>query len=185
MAPTTISRGVHVHYGFKNGFRARAVKADVVAAELERIKEENGALTAEDVFESARPKTAPLHAEFEWDGKAAVRELGLIRARSLIRAVVVVKEQPEEAPRRVWVHVGEEGKPNKPGEYERVDVVVQNVDLFERALTDLQRKFDAASEALAELRRAAEDGGQPDRLAAISLAVQGFGAVREALAVLR
>lgn len=172
-------------YEFKTGFRAKAIKAEIAAVELERIKEEQGALTAEGVFEAARPKTAPLHGEFEWDGKAAIHELGLIRARSIIRAVVLVSAEEETPSQRVWVHVGKEGKPSEAGKYEKLDVVVQNVALFERALNDLQRKFNAASEALAELRRAAEDGGQPDRLAAIGLAVQGFGAVREALAILR
>lgn len=172
-------------YQFRPGFRAKAVKADVVAAELERIKEANGALTSEAVFEAARPKTAPLHGEYVWDGKEAVRQLGLIRSREIIRAVVVVRAEAEEPPRRIWVHVPSEANPSGPGEYERMDVVVQHIDQFERALSHLQQKFDAAAEALEDLRRAAHGTDNADRLAAIGLAVQGFGAVREALAILK
>jgi hypothetical protein len=173
-------------YEFRSGFRAKAVKADVVAAELERIQQENGALTSDAVFEVAKPEDAPLHPEYVWDGDEAVRQLGLIRSREIIRAVVVKidSEAPEPA-RRVWVHVPNEDKPNGPGEYEKITTVVQHIDQFERALSDLQRKFDAAAEALDELRHAAQAGDNPERLAAIGLAVQGFGAVREALALLK
>lgn len=173
-------------YRFTPGFRPRSVKdAAVLNAELARIKEADDGLTSEGVFEASRPKDAPLHGEFIWDGKAAVRELGLIRARQLIRAVVVVDERQEEPPRRVYVHLPSEDKAKSAGTYERIDVVVQHVDLYETALANLQRKFDAAAEALEELRRAAQGTDNADRLAAIGLAVQGFGAVREALAILK
>lgn len=173
-------------YQFRAGFRAKAIKADVAASELERIKQENGTLTSEAVFEAAKPKTAKLHSEYVWDGKEAVKQLGLIRSREIIRAVVVVpKPETQEPARRIWVHVPDEMKPNGPGEYEKISAVVQHVDQYERALSDLQRKFDAAAEALNELQQAAQGSATPDRLAAIGLAVQGFGAVREALAILR
>lgn len=168
---------------FRAGFRARGIKPDVMSDELARIKDEQGVLTSEAVFEAAKPKDAVLHSEFVWDGKTAIRELGLIRARSIIRAVIVIEgDEPSHAE---WTFVPDAEAPAGPGEYELTEVVVQHVDLYERAVTNLQRKFDAAAEALDELRRAAQGTADADRLAAINLAVQGFGVVREALAILK
>ena len=172
-------------YRFKDGFRPKALKAGVVAAELERIKTENTQLTAEAVFDAARPAKALLHDEFEWDGPTAIRALGLDRARKLIRAVVVIPSEPEQVAHRVWVHIAAEGAPNGGGAYQRAEVVAREVNLFERAVTELQRKFDSAAEALEELRLLASASPNADRMAAIGLAVQGFGAVREALAILK
>lgn len=174
-------------FRFKDGFRPKTLKADVVAVELERIKREHQQLTAEAVFDAARPATALLHAEFEWDGQVAIRALGLDRARKLIRAVVVVPTEPEQPAHRVWVHIAAEGAPNGGGVYQKAEAVCRDVDLFERALVELQRKFDSAAEALSELKAMAATSSSPhaDRMAAIGLAVQGFGAVREALAILK
>lgn len=172
-------------YRFTPGFQARAVKPAAAAAELERVKAENGTLTASAVFEASRPKTAPLHDEFVWDGKEAIKQLGEMRARQIIRAVVVVKPEQEQAPQRVYVHIPNATKHTMPGTYERMEIVANRVDLYERALIDLQRKVDSAIYAIEELKRAAQGTDNAERLAAIGLAVQGFGAVREALALLK
>lgn len=174
-----------MHYEFKYGFRPRAVKADVVASELERVKEAHGELKAEHVFEDARPKEAPLHGEFEWDGKKAIRELGLIRARTLIRSVVIVDAEPNKQPSRVWVNIRDERKPNEAGTYEKIEVVVKQPDLWEHALTNLNRRYEAAHEAMMEVKRAGEQSEDADRLAKIALVVEGFSTVREALALLK
>jgi hypothetical protein len=172
-------------YRFKSGFRPRVLKAEQLAAELDKI-EAVGTVTASTVFEAARPKESLLHGEFIWDGTEAVRQLGILRAAALIRAVVVVPDPAaSESAHRVWVRISDEASPVGPGHYERMTAVVKDVNLFERALSDLQRKFDAASQALAELKTVADGTSDADRLAAIGLAVQGFGAVREALALLR
>lgn len=172
-------------FTFAPGFRARSSKPEEVASELARIREEAGALTAEGVFEASIPDDAALHGEFEWNGQKAIRELGLIRARSIIRSVVVRQVEEDAPPHRVYTHIMSETPAQRSGVYEPMTVVVQTPDLYERALTNLQRKFDAAAESLEELRALASASGQPDRLAAIGLAVQGFGAVREALALLK
>lgn len=172
-------------FTFAPGFRARSSKPEEMAAELARIRDKSGALTAEGVFEAAKPKEAPLHGEFEWNGQKAIRELGLIRARSIIRAVVVRKAEEDSPPHRVYTHIPNEKSPAAPGVYERMDVVVHQVDRYEMALTNLQRKVDSSVEAMNELMRVAQGTASADRLAAIGLAVQGFGAVREALALLK
>lgn len=172
-------------YRFKPGFRARSVTAEVAHTEMERLRAD-GALTARRLFEAALPAKAALHAEFTLDGKQAVQELGLMRARQLLRAVEVVDDAvPEMPPQRVYVHVPPIESAVAEGVYMPQVDVVQQADLYGRAVDELRRKFASAESALRELEAVARGVEQPDRLAAISLAVQGFATVREALALLK
>jgi hypothetical protein len=170
---------------FAPGFRAHSLKPHEVRDELRRIRDERDELTAEGVFEEATPEDAKLHPEFEWDGDKAIRELGLIRARRIIRSIVVQSVEAKEPPRHEYVHIVSETPGRRAGEYVPMTVAVQSPDLYELALTHLQRKVDAAVEALNELRSVASKSSDADRLANIGLVVQGFGAVREALALLK
>jgi hypothetical protein len=166
-------------YRLRKGSRVTGIAAEVVGTALAAIQAEQGRLRPDVVVAAATPVDAPLHPAFEWDDESAGHEYRLIQARQLIRAVVVVRDEtPDEPPRQVYVHVGaEEG-------YQPIEYVVTRPDLYELALTELQRRFNSADSALKELRDAAADTADPDRLAAISLAVQAFATVREALSVL-
>lgn len=100
-------------YRYRDGFRTlSALKPAVVADELERIKEANGVLTSDGVLEAARPEGALLHNEFEWDGEAAVRKLGMLRASAIIRAVVIIPDEPKTHPHRIET----EADPDDPRE---------------------------------------------------------------------
>jgi hypothetical protein len=159
------------------------VKPDVLGQELDRIEQEMGALTAESVLEAARPTDSPLHAEFVWDGDSAVEQLGLIRARQLIRAVVIIPEQ-NQMPVRAWVHVpSETGKGG--GEYDRLTTIVHVEDRYERAFSELNAKFEAAATALRELKQAAGQSTNRERLRQFALVEESFTTVREAIALLR
>src|SRR5262249_35758909 len=109
-------------YRFRDGFRARTVTAVQAHTELERLRAD-GPLTSSAVFDAARPKDAVLHGEFQWDGKKAVEELGLIRARTLIRAVVVLK--PDQPPTSEYIHVPAVKLAQTEGRYEPLSVVVE------------------------------------------------------------
>lgn len=166
-------------YRFRPGSRVTGVTPDVVTSELARIHEENDStLTAPAVLEAARPKDAPLHPAFEWDIKKAANEYHLIQARQIIRAVVIVSEEPEEPTVPRWVHVEKDN-------YQPIEVVVERPDMFQLALAEATAKLAAAERAVLDLKRAAEQAPNPDRMAAIALAVQGFSSVREALALIR
>lgn len=171
-------------YAFKEGFRC-PVKAALVGTELERLRKE-GPLTTHAVFEAARPEDAPLHPAFEWDGEKAIEALGHIRARTLMRAVFVVSttDEGEEIRHRAYALVGEVGSAS-PGRYELMTTVAKSPDLYQQAFAHLQGKFEAAEEALGELRRLAEASPNAERLAAIGLVEQGFSTVREALQLLK
>jgi hypothetical protein len=171
-------------FSFRDGFSARAVQADVAYAEMERLRTD-GPLTASRLFEASAPKTAALHDEFEWNGKAAIRELGILRARNLMRAVVMVQEEtPTEPPRHVYIHApNASGNRGAEGEYIPLTVIVTEPDAYARAFSELTRKFDAAETALRELKQAAS-GLADDKAAAISVALEAFSTARKALTIL-
>lgn len=173
-------------HAWRAGFRPQKVKPDAAAEELVRIREENGALTAEATFEASQPKDAVLHPEFEWDGKSAIRELGLIRARRLIRSIVFVSDEKDEPPTSIYVHVPPPStSTERAGVYEPISVVVQHEDQFDRALRALHSHVEAAEQAVRELERAAQKTGNGDHLAKIALAVAATSALREAIAAIR
>jgi len=173
-----------VKYEFRDGFRARAVTAAQAHSEMERLRQA-APLTARALFEAARPKAAPLHGEFEWNAAKAIEELGLLRARTLLRAVVVVDDEtPVDPPHRVYVHAPAEDPGVAEGVYIPLTAIVAQPDAYGRAIAELTRKFASAEAALAELRQAAAHGAQPERLEAIALATQAFSAARQALALL-
>lgn len=171
-------------FTFRDGFGAREVSAADAYAEMERLRAD-GPLTASGLFEASRPKTAALHGEFEWNGAAAIKELGLIRARQLMRAVVVLHDDsPAEHPRHVYVHVPSETRNRwDEGEYIPLTVLVTEPDAYTRAYSELTRKFDAAETALRELKQAAS-GLADDKAAAISVALEALATARQAIAVL-
>ncbi len=166
-------------YRFRQGARVAGVKPERAVSELARISDDHdGRLNPTDVVEAARPKVAPLHPAFEWSDSKAAEQYRLIQARQLIRAVIVVSDDVDEAPRPIYVHVERDN-------YQPVDVVVREADLYELALSELQAKFSSAERALRELREAAKEVPQRDKLAAINIVTEGFATIREALAVLK
>lgn len=153
---------------------AKKEAADARSVELTRIYNEAKAagerLTPSLVVESAKPRSSPLHDEFEWDDKKAGYEYRLAQARTLIRVIPIITEAGSERA----IHVPTESqKQSKEGFYEPLSVVVQDVDLFGRALGELESKLRAAVQACDELRLAAEASGNADqmRMAQITVAM--------------
>lgn len=167
-------------YRFRDGHSVGGLKPEQVKAELVRIRgtDEEQPLAPQKVVDEARPKGAVLHPAFEWNDKVAGEQYRLGQARSIIRVVIVQPDEPERAPRPYFIHVAK-------NEYQPTEMVVERVDLFERALVELQRKLGIAERAIRELESAARESANPERMAAIGLAAQGFETVREALAILK
>lgn len=171
-------------YQWNEGFRAKAVTAEQAHSEMERLRE-GGPLTAKRVFEASKPAKAKLHGEFEWDGQRAIEELGLDRARKLMRAVVIVHEEtPSTPPQHVYVHVPDQQSRHGEGAYVPLTVVAQEIDGYERAYQALQQKFAGAEFALSELRSMIPGSEHEDKLTAITLATDAFATVREVLRIL-
>lgn len=136
--------------------RSVGVPADVVGAELERIREENESLTASSVVDAARPDDAPLHPAFEWDDSAAAEQYRLQQARTLIRAVQVVYEERE--PQTVYLHVPSESRGE--GDYAPMAVVVQDKDRLARAMSELNAKLGSVQGAINEVVAIAEQANE-------------------------
>jgi len=151
------------------------IPADVAAAELERIRKEQG-LTAEAIVAEAEPDSSPLHPAFQWDDVEAGHEYRLIQARRLARSVSVIVGKAE--PRSLYVNVKMLGR---EGTYEPMELVIQHPDQFAFALAALERKLDSAAEAVEELRALAAAGSDPDKTARIAVAVEAFRAAQEAV----
>jgi hypothetical protein len=82
-------------YQWKPG-RSPGVDAQVAGRALEEIKaENNGDLRPRDVVEKSRPKDAPLHECFEWDGKKAAEKWRQHQARSIINSICVIERRVE------------------------------------------------------------------------------------------
>jgi hypothetical protein len=75
-------------YKFKPGSRFGG-DAQVVGQELERIREENGGLTASVTVEAAKREDSPLHRYFEWRDNIAAEQYRLNQARHVIASVTV------------------------------------------------------------------------------------------------
>lgn len=169
-------------YEYRHGLRSTPVKAEAAYTELERIRAaHDDKLNPRDIVEESRPNDAVLHSFFEWDDAVAAEEHRVLQARRLSRSVYIVtpatKTRPsQESP--VYFHV-------EPNNYQPASVLIRQADMFTLALQALTTKLAGAERAVAELKQLAERGKDPDRLAAIALAVQGFEAVRAAVAAIR
>lgn len=163
-------------YIFREGSRVSGVSPDTAAKELERIRKQHGAVTPESVVAEARPEDAPLHPTFEWDNGVAGEKYRLIQARTLIRAVQVVTD--DEKPTTVYTYVPPP-QPAGSGEYHPTATIAQQVDRYALALSDAMRFLRSAQDRVDELKRAA--GGQPDKVAAITLAAQALTTAEQAI----
>lgn len=85
-----------------SGFR-RLSDADalLVVSAYREIQASGREVTAEALWESARPAASPIHHLFEWDAEKALREIGIHRAHTLLRAVVLTVREPETKTYRV------------------------------------------------------------------------------------
>lgn len=165
-------------YAFRAGARVR-VDAQTAGEELERIRVEQGAITAPAVIDAAKPKDAPLHPAFTWDNRTAAHQWRLHEARHLIRSVQVVREDSE--PRLKYVHV-RGGKDDS--RYEDVDVVVNSEALFAQALAALNKRLQEAKRAVHDLEAAAEGTDDSERMARIALAVRAVDTAAAAVRAL-
>lgn len=150
-------------YQWKDGtqYKTDANVAGKVCAEMEAA----GTLTAGNLVEASRPKTAPLHNEFEWNNTKAAEEWRKHQARNIIHSLVLVTE-PGRNDGTVRAFFKLEAKaPN----YESIVAIVQQEDKYQalkdaalRELIAFQKKYAQITE-FGKLFEAIEElkGGQP------------------------
>lgn len=157
------------------------IAPDVVAGELDRLYRQHKEITPTAVVAAARPKGAVLHPAFEWDNRKAGDEYRLWQARQIVRSVTIVNtETGTESPAYVHVTVAQQAE----GQYLPAQIVIENVDLFARALSELQGKVRALQIAVAELEGMAREGGDSDRLLHVALAIKALETANTALAAI-
>lgn len=164
-------------YVYRSGFSVPGRTAEVVAAELSRIRKENGELTTEVVIEEARSEAAILHTAFEWDDAAAANEHRKQQARQLLRGVCIVKEDREPIPMHFHITTQEGGR------YEPVELLSQDKDLYDAALDELVCKVRSAQHAVDQLLEVGSNR-EGEEIQTVQLVRTRLSEASEALAVL-
>jgi hypothetical protein len=88
---------------WKSSPKAKLISAQVAYQSLIEIKAANaGALTPDDVVDTAKNPDSPLHSWFTWDDTEAARLQRLTEARSMIRAIEIVYKETPKTSRRAF-----------------------------------------------------------------------------------
>lgn len=148
-------------YKFKQGNTFKGIDAQVAGDELERIRNANGGrLEVHEVVRWAAEPESPIHNAFTWDNEQAADAYRLAEARTLIRSVVVVKEQgpPQPAFWNVAVTVPTANVVTTEHYYQSADVIAKNPREFESALKLMLRELASAQLGLEQLRLLAPRG---------------------------
>lgn len=66
------------------------IRNEEIVGFIKRLADRDGLILPERVVEAARPKTSPIHDQFEWDDSIAAQKYRLIQASDLIRVSVEV-----------------------------------------------------------------------------------------------
>ena len=131
--------------------RNMSVKADVAAAELERIREENpdGILDPEEVVFASEDEDAVLHGLFTWDDKKAAHGYRIEQAKYIIRNLVVVEDAEDESrTTRAIVSTG-----NRM--YQPITTVLSDADLRSRLLEAAKAEMQAFKQKYRHLKELA------------------------------
>jgi len=163
-----------VRYEFRQSARY-GIKPNVVGLAFEKITPAKGPVTPESVVDAARPEKAPLHPVFEWDDTLAAENYRKGQARTLIRALVVIRPE-SDLPTDAYVYVPKAVSETEGPGYYPTEVVIERPDMFASALGELHRYLNQATQSVERLRDAAQsaEGVDPDRMARIGLAVQAL-----------
>jgi hypothetical protein len=127
------------------------VPASVAKSELDRIRDERGADTAEIVVEEAAKPASPLHTMFTWDDTEAAHLWRLEEARSLMRAITIEFADGTEVRAFHAITINE----NTQADYVPLEIVQRSEQLsaqvLERALSELDawtERYQVYSELL-------------------------------------
>lgn len=154
--------------------------------ELMRIQERDGCLRASVLVAESKPKSAPLHSDFEWDDKKAGHEFRLSQARRIIK-VTRLREKTGEEIRWLNVPVSKIDTPTaviqeREGIYKPVNVVVKEPEDYRKCLEQLIKQRNAMDQTIHELQKAAKKHGKPINL--MTQLVDGLEIVKTTLSLM-
>lgn len=132
------------------------MKAVAITKELRRIARRNGGrLVPQAVVDESRPKTAPLHSQFEWDDSKAAEQHRLWQARQLIRvSVELIGNEQDGRMSRVFVSLTTD-RGSKQG-YRTMVSVLGDRELRDQLLQDSLEDMKRFRERYASLRELAK-----------------------------
>lgn len=115
-----------------------SVPAEVVGKHFKKLEQKEGALTSQNVLESARSEKSPIHSLFEWDDTKAAEQYRLKQAAQIICNLTVeieTDDKPIEC--RAYMDVSEA----KVGSFINVQSAFQSEEsrevVLRRALNEL------------------------------------------------
>ena len=173
-----------IKYAWRDNRAIGNVDPQVAGEEMERIRQDRGAIVPSELVQIAATPDNPLHPCFEWDDSKAAREHRLSQARDLSRSVYVIMDRsgPVEY-RPMYVHITR--PESREGAYQSLSLVAKNPQQLEELIETLQRRVGSARYQLSVIKTAvATMTGQSataKKLAKVSKALERVESMAEAL----
>lgn len=118
------------------------VNAQDAGEELERIQNEKGKLTPQNIVDESRSTKAVLHSCFEWNDSTAAEHYREQQARSLVCNIVTVeiKGEPQKQPVRAFVNIVKDETGSNS--YQPIEAVLSRPDYTQQMLTNAKEELN-------------------------------------------
>ena len=124
---------------------------------IRNLADDDGLIKPERVVEAARPKTSPIHDQFEWDNSAAAEKYRLLQASELIRvSVEIIDCGGNRDPVMVRAFTSLTTERGVSGGYRATVQVLSNKQMREQMLADAIAELLAFERRYAILKELAE-----------------------------
>lgn len=139
---------------YKWGGYSYPVKAEVVAAECEKIVEEKGNITSADMVNAARADDSPIHSLFEWNDTIAGEKWRQQQAKTILHNLkVVVEDSKSQTVLNVRAYLNT--NPSQDGRsgavYFNIKTAMENEELKAGLILRAKRELDAFAEKYRQL----------------------------------
>ena len=123
---------------------------------IRNLADDDGLIKPERVVEAARPKTSPIHDQFEWDNSAAAEKYRLLQASELIRvSVEIIDCGGNRDPVMVRAFTSLTTERGVSGGYRATVQVLSNKQMREQMLADAIAELQAFEKRYAILKELA------------------------------
>lgn len=102
-------------------FKASPEKAAKVMNKLAK----EGQLNAGKLVEVSKPKSSPLHADFEWDDPKAANNWRKYQARVMINSLLMIPEETNQEEEKEPIRAFFKVTPTKASQYESTEVLIR------------------------------------------------------------
>ena len=124
---------------------------------IRNLADDDGLIKPERVVAAARPKTSPIHDQFEWDNTEAAEKYRLLQASELIRvSVEIIDCGGNRDPVMVRAFTSLTTERGESGGYRATVQVLSNKQMREQMLADAIAELQAFERRYAILKELAE-----------------------------